>query len=91
MDPSKVPPVTNPGIDVGESLAYLMGDTGGVQESLGGFKIKVYHTKAFPWGEVFKWLANETNKQVIATYKPSGTFTLFHTLGPFVYVAALTS
>lgn len=56
MDQPKVPPVTNPGVDVAESLRYLMGDTGDLQESMGGFRIKIYHTRAFPWGEVFKAL-----------------------------------
>ena len=56
MDSRKVPPVTNPSLDVGQALSYLMGDTGGLQEQLGGFRIKVYHAKAFPWGEVFKML-----------------------------------
>jgi hypothetical protein len=46
----------NPSVDLGESLAYLIGDTGAVQESLGGFKIKIYHSRAFPWGEVVKAL-----------------------------------
>ena len=28
-----------------------------------------------PWDAVFKWLANETGKPVIANFKPTGTFT----------------
>ena len=48
--------VTSPSIDVAELLSQLMGDTGGLQEQLGGFRIKVYHLKAFPWGEVVKEL-----------------------------------
>ena len=43
-------------VDLGESLAFLIGDTGAVQESLGGFKIKIYHSRAFPWGDVVKAL-----------------------------------
>ena len=56
MESSKIPPVTNPQVDIGQILAYLVGETGGVQESLGGFKIKIYHSRAFPWGEVVKAL-----------------------------------
>jgi hypothetical protein len=48
--------VTNPSIDIGEALANLMGDTGGIQEVMGGFRIRVYHLTAFPWGEVMKQL-----------------------------------
>lgn len=56
MDQSNPSPDASHAVDLGESLAYLMGDTGAVQESLGGFKIKVYHSGAFPWGEVVKAL-----------------------------------
>jgi hypothetical protein len=52
----KVPPITNPTLDVGEEIADLIGDTGGVQEAMGGYRIKVYHSGAFPWAEVFKAL-----------------------------------
>jgi hypothetical protein len=45
-----------PAMDVAQSLSYLMGDTGGLRESLGGFRIEVYHTTAFPWAGVFKIL-----------------------------------
>jgi len=56
MDQPNPSPDANHAVDLGESLAYLMGDTGAVQESLGGFKIKIYHSRAFPWGEVVKAL-----------------------------------
>ena len=56
MEKSKIPPVTNPAADIGETLRYLVGETGLVQESMGGFKIKVFHTRAFPWDDVFKAL-----------------------------------
>jgi len=56
MDRKQPPPVTNPSVDLGELLSYMMGDTGGLQEVMGGFKIKVYHMQAFPWAEVFKAL-----------------------------------
>jgi len=56
MDQDKTPPVMHPAIDVGESLQHLMGDTGDVREQLGGFRIRVYHSSAFPWGEVFRTL-----------------------------------
>ena len=48
--------MTNPAADIGETLRYLVGETGLVQESMGGFKIKVFHTRAFPWDDVFKAL-----------------------------------
>ena len=53
---SNVPPVTNPGVDVAELLRFTMGDTGDVQELMGGFRIKIYHAKAFPWDQVLRAL-----------------------------------
>jgi len=52
----KIPPVINPTVDVGEELKYLIGETGAVHDSMGAFRIKVYHTRMFPWDEVFKTL-----------------------------------
>ena len=56
MDQPKPSPDAGHTVDLGESLAYLIGDTGAVQESMGGFKIKIFHSRAFPWGEVVKAL-----------------------------------
>ena len=56
MEQRKEPPVTNPGVDVAEYLQYVMGDTGDLQSFMGGFRIKIYHTRAFPWDDVFKTL-----------------------------------
>ena len=56
MPPTKPPPVINPTVDVGEELKRLMGETGALIDSMGAFKIKVYHTRMFPWDDVFKTL-----------------------------------
>ena len=40
-----------------------------VQESLGGFKIKIYHSKAFPWGEVFKMLLYRDFRVYVTRHK----------------------
>jgi hypothetical protein len=55
-DGAKTTPVINPAIDVGDELRFLIGETGAVQDSLGAFRIKVFHTRMFPWDEVFKTL-----------------------------------
>lgn len=68
MDP-KVPPVTNPGVDVAEYLAYVMGDTGELQTFMSGFRIKIYHTKAFPWDEVFKTLLYRDFRVTVTRHK----------------------
>ena len=65
----KVPPVINPGVDVGEHLAYLMGHTGTVQDSMGGYRIKIHHTSAFPWDEVFKVLLYRDFKVYVNRHK----------------------
>lgn len=59
----------NPGVDVAESLRYMMGDTGDLQESMGGFRIKIYHVRAFPWGEVFKALLYRDFKVYVTRHK----------------------
>ena len=53
---TRFPPITNPTLDVGEEIADLIGDTGGLQEAMGGYRIRVYHSGTFPWAEVFKAL-----------------------------------
>ena len=54
--PKPVPPVLDPHVDLGEELHGIIGQTGGINESMGGYRIKVYHTRMFPWDEVFKTL-----------------------------------
>jgi hypothetical protein len=66
---NKVPPVINPTVDVGEEIAELIGDTGGLQESMGGYRIKVYHTGAFPWADVFKVLLFRDFKVYVTRHK----------------------
>jgi len=69
MVKSNHPLVSNPTVDLGEWLSHLMGDTGGLQESLGGFRIKVYHLQAFPWGEVMKQLVYRDFKVYVTRHK----------------------
>ena len=65
----KPPPVINPSMDVGEQLRFLMGTTGLLQEHMGGFKIKIYHTKGFPWEEVLKTLVYRDFKIYVTRHK----------------------
>ena len=62
-------PFLNPGVDVVESLRYMMGDTGELQESMGGFRIKVFHVRAFPWGDVCKTLLYHDFKVYVTRHK----------------------
>jgi hypothetical protein len=56
MSPKSPAPIVQTTTDVAEELRFLMGDMGGLNETMGGYRIKVYHTRAFPWDEVFKLL-----------------------------------
>lgn len=70
MDRGKHHPlVSNPSIDLAELLTHLMGDTGGLQEVMGGFRIKIYHLKAFPWGDVVKELLYRDFKVYMTRHK----------------------
>ncbi|HVT90939.1 MAG TPA: hypothetical protein VHD56_18950 [Tepidisphaeraceae bacterium] len=69
MDQPKVPPVISPGVDIAESLRFLMGDTGDLQESMGGFRIRIYHLRAFPWDEVFKALLYRDFRVYVVRHK----------------------
>lgn len=66
----RTPPVTNPHADVADQLSYLMGDTGGILDSTATmYKLKVYHTRAFPWDDVFKHLLYRGFKVHVSSHK----------------------
>ena len=69
MAKDKIPPVINPGVDVADELTYLIADTGGLEEVMGGYRIKVYHTRAFPWDDVFKVLLFRDFKVYVNRHK----------------------
>jgi hypothetical protein len=69
MSDGNVHPATHSTADVGEQLRYLMGDTGSLNEALGGYGIKVYHTRGFPWDEVFKTLLYRDLKVSVTRHK----------------------
>jgi hypothetical protein len=69
MAKDRIPPVINPGVDVGDELNYLIADTGGLEELMGGYRIKVFHTRAFPWDEVFKVLLFRDFKVYVTRHK----------------------
>ncbi len=69
MDQNKSFPVMAPEVDVAESLRYLMGDTGELLEAMGGFRIKVFHSGAFPFAAVFKMLLYRDFKVYVTSHK----------------------
>jgi hypothetical protein len=62
-------PVTNPGGDVTQELIDLMGDMGSLNEAMGGYRIKIFHARAFPWDEVFKILLYRDFKVYVTRHK----------------------
>jgi hypothetical protein len=52
----KSPELDNPRADLGTELQKLIGVTGAIQDTMGGYRIAIYHTGAFPWAHVFKAL-----------------------------------
>jgi len=59
----------DPAVDVEQQLIFLMGDLGGLQNVMGAFRIKVYHTRAFPWDDVFKLLLYRDFKIDVTRHK----------------------
>jgi hypothetical protein len=69
MAKEKIPPVINPTVDVGDHLAFVIGETGGVEPMMGGYRIRIFHTGAFPWDEVFKILLFRDFKVYVNRHK----------------------
>lgn len=62
-------PVADPTTDVAEELALLMGDTGGLNETMGGYRIKIFHARAFPWDDVMKLLTYRGFRVYVTNHK----------------------
>jgi hypothetical protein len=69
MAEAKVPPLINPTVDVAQQLQWVIGDTGTVMDSMGAFRIKVFHARMFPWDEVFKLLLYRDFKVDVTRHK----------------------
>lgn len=55
--------------DLTQDLIDLMGETGVLNEAMGGYRIKVYHARGFPWDEVFKMLLYRDFKIYVNRHK----------------------
>jgi hypothetical protein len=56
MADAKLPAVVNPDADLAGHLNYLMADTATLEDSPDGYRIKIFHSRGFPWEDVFKAL-----------------------------------
>jgi hypothetical protein len=55
--------------DLSEELKWLMADTGELQDWMGGYRIKIFHSRAFPWDDVFKALLYRNFKVQVTRQK----------------------
>ena len=69
MAAKSIPPVIHPTVDVGQELHRFIGETGSINEAMGGYRIKVFHTRAFPWDEVFKTLLYRDFRVYVTRHK----------------------
>ncbi len=69
MSDKKIPPVLFPTRDVGDEIAWLIAETGEIHPLMGGYKIKVFHTRGFPWDDVFKALLFRDFKVYVTRHK----------------------
>jgi hypothetical protein len=66
----RTPPVISPTADIAPKLEFLIRETGGMEDApAGAFKVKVFHTAAFPWEEVFKLLLYRGYKVNVTAHK----------------------
>lgn len=56
MAEAKLPAVVNPDADLLGHLTYLSSDTASVEEVDGGYRVKIFHSRGFPWEDVLKAL-----------------------------------
>ena len=65
----RIPPVADPGANIGKELERIVGDMGVVEEEGGAFRVKVAHSRAFPWDDVFKQLLYRDYKVEVTKHK----------------------
>lgn len=59
----------NPGVDVADELAFLIGETASLENYMGGYRIRIHHARAFPWDDVFKTLLFRNFKVYVTNAK----------------------
>jgi hypothetical protein len=64
--PTQLEAAGMPSLDIAHQLARLVGSAGAVQNFMGGFRIRIYQTAAFPFDAIFKTLLSR-NYQVYVT------------------------
>ena len=69
MAEKRTPPVADPTANIEKELHRIVGDMGIVEETNGAFRVKVAHSRAFPWDDVFKALLYRDFKVEVSKQK----------------------
>ena len=69
MAEKRTPPVADPTASIEKELKRLVGDMGIVEEASGAYRVKVAHSRAFPWDDVFKQLLYRDFKVEVTKHK----------------------
>ena len=69
MAEKRTPPVADPSANIENELKRIVGDMGIVEEASGALRIKVSHSRAFPWDDVFKQLLYRDFKVEVTKHK----------------------
>jgi hypothetical protein len=69
MAEKRIPPVADPTANIQEEINRIVGHMGIVEENDGALRIKVAHSRAFPWDDVFKALLYRDYKVDVTRHK----------------------
>jgi hypothetical protein len=69
MAEKRTPPVKDPTANIEQELNRIVGHMGIVEEANGALRIKVAHSRAFPWDDVFKELLYRDFKVEVTKHK----------------------
>ena len=69
MAEKRTPPVADPMANIEKELTRIVGDMGVVEEASGALRVKVAHSRAFPWDDVFKQLLYRDYKVEVTKHK----------------------
>lgn len=61
--------VERPTADVADELRKIIGVTGTVLDAMGGYRIHIHHSSAFPWDKVMKALVYRRFKVYVRSHK----------------------
>jgi len=69
MAEKRTPPVADPAANIEKEISRIVGEMGNIEESEGALRIKVAHSRAFPWDDVFKQLLYRDYRVEVTKHK----------------------